>query len=207
MQKFVAAVVALCCISGSSATLINLINQCPYGITAFARSGSSATNSYNLGASGGYQQLDVGPSFPAGLIFASTTGSENNAQVWADRASRVGILRTRCSTCRTGGPCSEPKPARLTSYFCCRPHSWRSPPEPTVATLMIYHLWCVLTSAQRRSLPVPKFSSLPGLLTPCNSAELCNLRRTRLGKFAEVAAIDLVGAMLPDAQSCRVLVH
>ena len=112
MQKFVAAVVALCCISGSSATLINLINQCPYGITAFARSGSSATNSYNLGASGGYQQLDVGPSFPAGLIFASTTGSENNAQVWADRASRVGILRTRCSTCRTGGPCSEPKPAQ-----------------------------------------------------------------------------------------------
>ena len=82
MKTFFAAVVALCCVTGSSATLINLINQCPYGVTAFARSGSSATNSYDLGASGGYQQLDIGSSFPAGLIFASTTGSENNAQVW-----------------------------------------------------------------------------------------------------------------------------
>ena len=97
MKSFAAAVVALCCITGSSATLINLINQCPYGVTAFARSGSSATNSYNLGASGGSQQLDVGSSFPAGLIFASTTGSENNAQVrLPDRspsgaAARLGL--------------------------------------------------------------------------------------------------------------------
>lgn len=83
MRYFVAAAVALCCLSGSSATLINVINQCPYGITAFARSGSSATNSYNLAASGGRQQLNVGPSFPAGLVFASRTGSQNNAQVWA----------------------------------------------------------------------------------------------------------------------------
>ncbi len=80
-KALVIAAVAVCCTTGSSATLINLINQCPYGVTAFARSGSSATNSYNLGASGGYQQLDVGSSFPAGLIFASTTGSEDNAQV------------------------------------------------------------------------------------------------------------------------------
>ncbi len=81
-KTLVAVAVALCCVTGSSATLINLINQCPYSVTAFARSGSSATNSYNLGASGGYQQLNVGSSFPAGLIFASTTGSEDNAQVW-----------------------------------------------------------------------------------------------------------------------------
>ncbi|KAK9844740.1 hypothetical protein WJX74_006206 [Apatococcus lobatus] len=81
VKTCVVAAIALCCVTGSSATLINLINQCPYGVAAFARSGSSATNSYNLGGSGGYQQLDVGSSFPAGLIFASTTGSENNAQV------------------------------------------------------------------------------------------------------------------------------
>ncbi len=80
-KAVVIVAVAVCCITGSSAALINLINQCPYGVTAFARSGSSATNSYNLGASGGYQQLNVGSSFPAGLIFASTTGSEDNAQV------------------------------------------------------------------------------------------------------------------------------
>lgn len=82
-KTFIAAAIALCCTAGSSATLINLINQCPYSITAFARSGSSATNSYNLAASGGYQQLNVGDSFPAGLIFASTTGSEDNAEVGA----------------------------------------------------------------------------------------------------------------------------
>ena len=92
MKVFVATVVALCFVTGSSATLINLINQCPYGVTAFARSGSSATNRYDLGASGGYQQLDVGSSFPAGLIFASTTGSENNAQVWLLDLSLPGPL-------------------------------------------------------------------------------------------------------------------
>ena len=84
-KMLVLAAFALCCVTGSSATLINLINKCPYGVTAFARSGSSATNSYNLGASGGYQQLNVGSSFPAGLVFASKTGSENNAQVYPRR--------------------------------------------------------------------------------------------------------------------------
>lgn len=84
-KAFVVAAVALCCVTSSSATLINLINQCPYGVTAFARSGSSATNSYSLGASGGYQQLNVGSSFPAGLVFASQTGSEDNAQVTGNR--------------------------------------------------------------------------------------------------------------------------
>ncbi len=80
-KTVIAVAVALCCITGSSATLINLINKCPYSVTAFARHGSSATNKYNLGANGGYQQLNVGSSFPAGLIFGSKTGSEDNAQV------------------------------------------------------------------------------------------------------------------------------
>ena len=73
--------VVACVVSGSSATIINVINRCPYGITAFARHGSSPTNSYKLGANGGKQQLNVGPSFPAGLVFASRTGDQNNAKV------------------------------------------------------------------------------------------------------------------------------
>jgi hypothetical protein len=83
MKSFVIAAIALCLVASSSATLINLVNRCPYEITAFARSGSSATNSYKLEASTGHQQLNVGASFPAGIVYASKTGSNNNAQVQA----------------------------------------------------------------------------------------------------------------------------
>ncbi|KAK9868443.1 hypothetical protein WJX84_001396 [Apatococcus fuscideae] len=55
------------------------MNNCPFGVTAFARHGSSATNSYKLAAGGGKQTLNVGSSFPAGLVFASKTGDENTA--------------------------------------------------------------------------------------------------------------------------------
>lgn len=121
MKTFAAAVVALCCITGSSATLINLINQCPYGVTAFARSGSSATNSYNLGASGGSQQLDVGSSFPAGLIFASTTGSENNAQVkLAGRSPPGPVVQRSLASGPQLRPASSPL-ARLLCFSGCRP--------------------------------------------------------------------------------------
>ena len=62
-------------------TLVSLQNKCPYKITAFARHGSSPTNSYSLKASTGFQQLNVGSNFPAGLIWGSKSGSNNNAEV------------------------------------------------------------------------------------------------------------------------------
>ena len=65
-------------------TIITLQNK----ITAFARHGNSPTNSYFLTASTGVQQLNVGSSFPAGLIWGSKSGSTNNAEVsWHQRLS------------------------------------------------------------------------------------------------------------------------
>lgn len=86
MQTLVAAAVALYCLSGSLATLITLINQCPYDLTTFPSSGRRLLNKIDLGASGSAvvnsrQPFNVGASFPAGLIFASRTGSQNKAQV------------------------------------------------------------------------------------------------------------------------------
>ena len=82
-------------------TNINLINSCDFPITAYARAGSSATNSYGLSANGGYQQLQVGSSWVGGLVWASSDGNQNNAQV----GSR--ILLTGLRAPRTAAVCRD----------------------------------------------------------------------------------------------------
>lgn len=67
----------------ASGVNIKVVNRCAYPITAFARSGSSSTNSYKLAARGGSQNLNVGTSWPAGIVFATKDGSQNNARVRA----------------------------------------------------------------------------------------------------------------------------
>ena len=63
LKNFVILAMAIYSATGSTATKLNLINQCSYGVTAYARHGSSSTNSYNLASGGGEQQLDVGSSY------------------------------------------------------------------------------------------------------------------------------------------------
>ena len=96
LSKVFTFAVALCCIThGATGTIISVINQCPYGITAYARHGSSSTNIYNLASHGGSQDLNVGSSFPAGLVYASRTGNE--------LASEASIAASHCCVCT---PCA-----------------------------------------------------------------------------------------------------
>lgn len=53
----------------------------PTGITAFARAQGTGTNTYQLAASTGSQDLNVGSNWVGGLIWASPTGNANNGQV------------------------------------------------------------------------------------------------------------------------------
>jgi len=74
------AFVVLCSGIAVQGVNIKVVNRCTYPITAFARSGSSSTNSYKLAARGGSQNLNVGTSWPAGIVFATKDGSQNNAE-------------------------------------------------------------------------------------------------------------------------------
>lgn len=65
----------------AAGTIITLKNQCTSQITAFARHGTSETNKYTLPAKGGSKDLNVGPKWETGLIWASPTGNTNNGQV------------------------------------------------------------------------------------------------------------------------------
>ena len=82
-------------------TTITLKNQCAYGVKAFARHGASPTNSYQLTAKTGSQRLDVGSSFPAGLIWGSASGNADNAQV--SLASNAGEKQPVASCLRHSG--------------------------------------------------------------------------------------------------------
>ena len=57
--------------------MITIENHCSSAITAFTRQGSSATSSYQLAASTGSQDLDVGT-----LVTSAAAGADRVLGVW-----------------------------------------------------------------------------------------------------------------------------